>query len=244
MSKTYHTKKVLRTVGYVIVCVVLLALVCLAIGVLVKTFKMETRSPGRIMIHRWLFAGFIAFFPLFIIPRVRKNLSWMMKFTHEFIHLLFALFFFRKIYRFKVDSKDSYVSYSSGWFGYHAITLSPYFVPVFTFALLPWRITVLPSQTTSLAIPLVNIPMTYLAIIDILIGFTYAFHVCCWIRQIHLDQTDITGPGTIKSVLCIILFQIINFCAIVLTPTSGVFLALNRVFVKFPMEVLSGLGLF
>ena len=51
-------------------------------------------------------------------------------------------------------------------------------------------------------------------------------------------------PGTIKSVLCIILFQIINFCAIVLTPTSGVFLALNRVFVKFPMEVLSGLGLF
>lgn len=94
---------------------------------------------------------------LFLIPRVRSNVHWLMKFSHEFTHLLFALLFFRKINRFKVDDSDSYVSYCSGWFGYHAITL----------------------------------------------------------------------------------FQLINFCLVLLTPSSGVILAIQRVFVDFPTGVVS-----
>ena len=218
-------RKTLGVVGYVLACLVLAALVAIAVGVLIETFKLETRSQARILLHRNLALGFVAFFLLFIIPRVRSNVRWLMKFSHEFTHLLFALLFLRKIYRFKVDDTDSYVSYSSGWFGYHAITLSPYCVPVFTLALLPWHFT-----TAS---------HLYLTIIDIFIGFSYSFYACSWIKQIRLSQTDIAGPGRVKSIPCILLFQIINFCLIVLTPSSGVMLAIQRVFVDFPTTVIS-----
>lgn len=218
-------KKTLGVIGYVLACLILAVLVAISIGVLIETIKLETISPERILLHRNLLLGFVAFFALFLIPRVQSNVRWLMKFSHEFTHLLFAILFFRKINRFKVDDTDSYVSYSSGWFGYHAITLSPYCVPIFTLAMLPWHFTT-------------GTPV-YLTIIDILIGFSYSFHVCAWVKQIRLSQTDIIGPGKVKSVLCIFLFQIINFCLIALTPSSGVMLAIQRVFVDFPSKVIS-----
>ena len=218
-------KKTLGVIGYVLACLILAVLVAISIGVLIETIKLETISPERILLHRNLLLGFVAFFALFLIPRVQSNVRWLMKFSHEFTHLLFAILFFRKINRFKVDDTYSYVSYSSGWFGYHAITLSPYCVPIFTLAMLPWHFTT-------------GTPV-YLTIIDILIGFSYSFHVCAWVKQIRLSQTDIIGPGKVKSVLCIILFQIINFCLIALTPSSGVMLAIQRVFVDFPSKVIS-----
>ena len=197
-------------------------LLLIAVGVLVKTYWMETVSYLRIRMHLYLAIGFVAFFASFIIPRIRENVRWMMTFTHEFTHLLFALLFGRKIHRFNVDRKDSHVSFSGGWFGYHAITLSPYCVPIFTLALLPWRFT-----TGNLV---------FLHFIDILIGATYAFHVCCWVRQTRLYQTDITGPGVVKSLLCIATFHILNLCLVLLTPGSGVAKAIDRVFWKFPSE--------
>ena len=218
-------KKTLGVIGYVLACLILAVLVAISIGVLIETIKLETISPERILLHRNLLLGFVAFFALFLIPHIQSNVRWLMKFSHEFTHLLFAILFFRKINRFKVDDTDSYVSYSSGWFGYHAITLSPYCVPIFTLAMLPWHFTT-------------GTPV-YLTIIDILIGFSYSFHVCTWVKQIRLSQTDIIGPGKVKSVLCIILFQIINFCLIALTPSSGVMLAIQRVFVDFPSKVIS-----
>jgi hypothetical protein len=231
MESERSIKKTLGVIGNAFACVVLAALVALAVGVLVETLKMETDTRARFIdCHQWLFLGFVAFFPLLLIPRVRSNLRWLMKFSHEFTHLLFALLFFRRIHRFKVDDTDSYVSYSSGWFGYHAITLSPYCIPVFTLAMLPWRYTIDPKS---------KLAVIFLLIIDLLIGFTYAFHICCWARQIRLSQTDIIGPGRVKSILCIILFQIISFCLVLSTPSSGVAMAINRVFVEFPGKVLS-----
>ena len=227
MKPERSIRKTLGVIGNVLACIVLAVLVAIAVGVLVQTLQSEFRSMGRIRLHKSLFRGFLVFFVLFLIPRVRSNVHWLMKFSHEFTHLLFALLFFRKINRFKVDDSDSYVSYSSGWFGYHAITLSPYCVPIFTLALLPWRF------TTGTPHPI------FLAIIDILIGFTYAFHVCCWAKQIRLSQTDLIGPGLVKSILCITLFQLINFCLVLLTPSSGVILAIQRVFVDFPTGVVS-----
>ena len=148
-------------------------------------------------------------------------------FTHEFTHLIFALLFFRRIYRFKVDNKDSHVSFSGGWYGYIPITLAPYCVPVFTLALLPWHF------TTSLH--------AYLYAIQILIGFTYAFHVSCWVMQIRLHQTDITGPGKVRSLLVIAIFILLFLCVIVLTPSSGVSKAFSRVFWDFPSEFVLSL---
>lgn len=219
-------KEILGTVGYVLACIVLAALLVIAVSVLVQTCRLDL-LPGRFWLHKNLAAGFIIFFALFLIPRIRSNTRWMMKFTHEFTHLIFALLFFRKIHRFKVDAKDSHVIYSGGWYGYIPITLAPYCVPLFTLALLPWRFTT-------------GNPY-YLAIIDILIGFSYAFHVCCWIKQTRLHQTDITGPGVVRSLLVITLFHILNLCLVVLTPSSGVELALMRVFWEFPARFVTGL---
>lgn len=223
---------ILKTLGktaYVLSCVLFVILLIIAAAVLVRTYKLETISRGRINLHYYLCAGFIAFFAVFLIPRLRNNFRWLMKFTHEFTHLFFAILFFRRINRFKVDADDSYVSYSNGWFGYHLITLAPYFVPIFTLALLPWRF------TTGTATPI------FLNAIDALIGFAYAFHVCCWVKQIRLHQTDITGPGIILSLLIISTFQILNFCLVVLTPSSGVVLAIQRVFFDFPSAFIVGL---
>lgn len=220
-------KAVLGKVAYVLDCVLLAAVLVIAVAVLVETFKMETRSLARIGYHNFEAYGFLAFFLLFLIPRLRKNTQWMMSFTHEFTHLIFALLFFRKIHRFKVDDKDSHVSYSSGWFGYIPITLAPYCVPIFTLALFPWH------YTTDANV--------FLYAIQVLLGFSFAFHTCCWAKQIRLHQTDITGPGAIRSLLFIAIFQILFFCLIVLTPSSGVPNALSRVFWDFPSKFVSGL---
>ena len=234
MEKKTKFKTIARKMLYVLECAVWVILLLIAVGVLIKTYRSETSSLSRIQFHKYLgigFIGIVVFFVSFIIPRIRQNVRWMMTFTHEFTHLLFALLFCRKIHRFNVDNKDSHVSFSGGWFGYHAITLSPYCVPIFTLALLPWRLTT--GSTTP----------GFLAAIDILIGFTYAFHICCWVSQTRLYQTDITGPGVVKSLLCIATFHILNFCLIVLTPSSGVVLAIQRVFWSFPKEwVLTLLG--
>ena len=231
MGKEKNFKSVAGKVLYVFACLVWAVLLFVAVGVLVKTYRIETVNYGRIEMHLYLAIGFAAFFVSFIIPRIRQNVHWMMDFTHEFTHLLFALLFCRKIHRFNVDRKDSHVSFSGGWFGYHAITLSPYCVPVFTLALLPWRF------TTGTATP------GFLHFIDILIGATYAFHVCCWVRQTRLYQTDITGPGVVKSLLCIATFHILNFCLVIQTPTSGVALSIWRVFWEYPRDwILQLLG--
>jgi len=226
-TKRERTLEAIGKVFHVIDCILLAAFVLLAAGVLVKTIRLETVSPARIHLHGYLAVGFAAFFLLYLFPRTRNNTRWMMSFTHEFTHLVFAILFFRKIHRFNVDNKDSHVSFSSGWFGYTPITLSPYCIPLFTLALLPWRFT--------------TGNVVFLAAIDILIGFTFAFHVCCWASQIRLHQTDITGPGAVRSLLFIALLQIINLCLVVLTPSSGVQLALERVFWGFPSSVLTGL---
>ncbi len=217
-------REILGTAGYVLACLILVAFLIIAIAVLVQTIRLDC-TPARLWLHWNLVIGFAAFFVLFIIPRIRCNTRWMMSFTHEFTHLVFALLFFRKIHRFKVDSKDSHVSYSGGWYGYIPITLAPYCVPLFTLALLPWRFTT-------------GNPY-YLAAIDIFIGFSYAFHVCCWVKQTRLHQTDIIGPGIVRSLLVIALFHILNFCLVVLTPSSGVELAIKRVFWEFPNRLLS-----
>lgn len=81
----------------------------------------------------------------------------------------------------------------------------------------------------------------YLHAIDVLIGFTYAFHVCCWVKQTRLHQTDITGPGVVLSLLIISVFHIFNFCLVVHAPSSGVILAIQRVFWDFPSAFITGL---
>lgn len=224
MEESQTLKKIFGTIGYVLVCIVFVALLVIAVGVLIRTINEEFH---RIYLGKYIVIGFVSFFILFIIPRVRSNVRWSMKFAHEFSHLFFAILFFRKIVRFKVDQRDSHVVYSGGWFGYHAITLSPYCIPIYTLALFPWRFTV--------------DSLLFLSVIDLLIGFTFAFYICCWVKQIRLSQTDIIGPGIIKSLLIIAFFQIVSFCLIVQAPSSGIEKTLLRVFNHYPCDVINAI---
>ena len=60
-------RKALGVVGNVLSCLVLSALLIIAIGVLIETIKRETISTERMMLHRNLLIGFVAFFALFLI---------------------------------------------------------------------------------------------------------------------------------------------------------------------------------
>ncbi len=212
-------------IWYVVTCMFWAAFLFLSSAVLYETYVMDVLTKGRTYLHFYFAVGFVAFFPLLCIPPVRHNVKWLMTFTHEFTHMLFAMLFFRRMKSFVVDGgEDDHTSYSNGRLGYKTITLSPYCVPIITLALLPWRFTTGNN--------------VYLAVIDVLIGLTYAFHVCCWIRQIRPYQTDIIGPGRIRSLLIIASFLVLGFCVVLLTTSSGVELAFKRVFWVFPRDII------
>lgn len=222
--------EILETAAYVIDCAFLTVLTAMYVFVLDKAVELEIFNAGRRVEHGsmvyGLGIGFGTFFLMLLIPRFRHNFRWLMTFTHEFTHLVFALLFGRRLEKFHVDSKESYVLYSNSWFGRPLIQLAPYCVPVFTLLLLPWRLT---TSSRSVA---------FLMVIDILIGLTFAFHLCCWIKQTRYSQTDISGQGNIRSTLLILLFWMIGLSLVLLTPASGVKLALYRTFWYYPSEVV------
>ena len=90
MKEKSRIWKALEKIAYILSCILFVILLVIAVAVLVKTCKLETVSRGRINLHYYLFAGFIAFFAVFLIPRLRNNFRWLMKFTHEFTHVFFA----------------------------------------------------------------------------------------------------------------------------------------------------------
>ena len=155
-------------------------LALLFFGVLLKSFgydavKMWVYSPkdGNL---RGLMCGFAAYaiFLLFLIsPKIRHNLTWFMHFTHELTHTLVALLFFRRIEEFVVSRRDCHVHYQRSRFGYIPITLSPYCIPIYTFMLFPFRYFGASE---------------YMFAFDVMIAFTYAFHVHSFIRYTRYTQ--------------------------------------------------------
>ena len=130
-----------------------------------------------------LFAGFgayVVFLLVMLIPRLRHNLDWLMKFTHELTHTLVALLFFGKIREFVVRDRECYVSYLTGPVGYVPITLSPYCIPIYTFMLFPFRFAG---------------DSHYMIVFDFLIAFSYAFHIHSFIKQTRFTQPDIDNCG-------------------------------------------------
>lgn len=221
------TRERLESIAYFVDCSLLSMALAISIGILVKSIALETVSMGRFLLHIYVIGGFLGFFLLLLIPRVKKNVRWLMVFTHEFTHMIFAALFMRRLHKFHVDDKgDSHIYYSNGPLGYIPITLSPYCVPLFTLALLPWRLTTDMSSRY------------FLIVIDLLIGLSYAFHMCCWIKQTRYYQTDIMGPGKLRSSLFIALFWMLGFSLVTLTPGSGVLKAFTRCFWIFPRELV------
>lgn len=174
-----------------------------------------------------LFAGFAAyglFLVLMIVPRMRHNLNWFMKFTHELTHTLVAVFFFAEIREFVVKYRDCYVNYKAGPIGYVPITLSPYCVPIYTFMLFPFRFAG---------------DSRYMIVFDALIAFSYAFHVHSFIKQTRFRQPDIENCGKAKSVNFITFVHLAVISLIMATPKGGVLKAIHRVFGEYPIDILS-----
>lgn len=174
-----------------------------------------------------LFTGFVAYalFLLFmIVPRMRHNLNWFMKFTHELTHTLIAVLFFAKIREFVVKDRDCYVNYKAGPIGYVPITLSPYCIPIYTFMLFPFRFAG---------------DSHYMIVFDTLIAFSYAFHVHSFIKQTRFRQPDIENCGKARSVTFISFVHLAVISLIMATPKGGVLKAIHRVFWEYPKDILS-----
>ena len=170
------------------------------------------------------FAAYGAFLLILIIPRMRHNLNWFMKFTHELTHTLVAVLFFAKIREFVVKDRECYVNYKTGPVGYVPITLSPYCIPIYTFMLFPFRFAG---------------DSKYMVFFDVLIAFTYAFHVHAFIKQTRSTQSDIEGCGLARSATFITFVHLCVMSLIVAAPRGGVLNALSRVFWKYPAWILT-----
>ena len=174
-----------------------------------------------------LFAGFAAyglFLFSMIVPRMRHNLNWFMKFTHELTHTLVAVLFFAKIREFVVKDRDCYVNYKAGSIGYVPITLSPYCIPIYTFMLFPFRFAG---------------DSHYMIVFDALIAFSYAFHVHSFIKQTRFRQPDIENCGKARSVTFISFVHLAVISLIMATPKGGVLKAIHRVFWEYPIDIIS-----
>jgi hypothetical protein len=185
---------------------------------------MAWRHPGN---YVGLFAGFVGygmFLCTLVIPRVRHNLNWYMKFTHELTHTLVALLFFGKIREFVVRDRECYVSYKSGPVGYVFITLAPYCIPIYTFMLFPFRFAG---------------DAGYMIVFDALISFTYAFHIHSFIKQTRLSQPDLDNCGAARSVAFISFVHMAVLSLILAIPKGGVLKALCRVFWEYPVQILT-----
>lgn len=174
-----------------------------------------------------LFAGFAAyglFLVSMIVPRMRHNLNWFMKFTHELTHTLVAVLFFAKIREFVVKDRDCYVNYKAGPIGYVPITLSPYCIPIYTFMLFPFRFAG---------------DSHYMIVFDALIAFSYAFHVHSFIKQTRFRQPDIENCGKARAVTFISFVHLAVISLIMATPKGGVLKAIHRVFWEYPIDIIS-----
>lgn len=170
------------------------------------------------------FAAYILFLIILTILKSRHNLDWFMKFTHELTHTLVALIFFRKIHEFVVRGRECFVYYDPPTIGYIPITLSPYCIPIYTLMIFPFRFAG---------------DSHYMIIFDVLIAFTYAFHVHTFIKQTRFTQNDIENCGIAQSVSFISFVHLAMLSLILATPKGGVLKALGRVFWEYPWQILT-----
>ena len=175
----------------------------------------EWRHTGN---YVGLIAGFVAYI-LFAITlrifRMRHNLDWSMKFTHELTHTLVALCLGRKIYEFVVRGRECHVRYerfSKLSIANLPITLSPYCIPIYTFMIFPFRFAG---------------DAHYMIIFDAMIAFTYAFHIHAFIKQTRLTQSDIENSGRARAVAFISFTHLAVLSLIVATPKGGVLKAIG-----------------
>lgn len=228
-ERCYKLYYILSTAFFALLALLFLGILITSIGKNVidmcVRIGLDWRHTGN---YVGLFAGFGAYV-LFAITlrvfRMRHNLDWSMKFTHELTHTLVALCFGRKIYEFVVRGRECHVRYDTKWgIGYLPITLSPYCIPIYTFMIFPFRFAG---------------DAHYMIIFDALIAFTYAFHIHAFINQTRLTQSDIENSGRARAVAFISFTHLAVLSLILATPKGGVLKAIGRVFWEYPYQIIT-----
>ena len=206
-------------------------LALLFFGVLMKSFgydavKMWVYSPEEGNLRGLLcgFAAYTVFLLFLLLPKFRHNLTWFMHFTHELTHTLVALAFFRRIEEFLVSRRKCHVYYQKSRIGHLPITLAPYCIPIFTFMLFPFRYFGAEK---------------YMFAFDMMIAFTYAFHVHSFIKYTRYTQSDIEGCGLARSTAFITFVHCAVLALILAIPNGGMKNALGRVFWEYPVQLLT-----
>lgn len=167
-------------------------------------------------IYTWFAAGMLAYFVLGIF--FKRNRKFLQTFSHELTHTLVGMFFLRRIHSFTAERGEGVMSYSTGRFklGDTMISLAPYFLPIFTIFFM-------------LIKPVVAGDAVY--IFDALIGFTFAFHIGCFIAQTGSYQTDIQKNGLFYSYLIIATFLALNISLVLLSIDTNLFPAIKSYFI-------------
>ena len=167
-------------------------------------------------IYTWFCVGALAYILLGLL--FKKNKIWFQTFFHELTHTLVSILFFRKIHSFTAERGEGVMSYSTGRFklGDTMISLSPYFLPIFAIFFM-------------LIKPAINGDAMY--IFEGLIGFTFAFHIGCFIAQTGSYQTDIQKNGLFYSYLVIATFLALNISLVLLSIDTNLLPAIKSYFI-------------
>lgn len=153
-----------------------IVLMVFTLSAIVAFFEIISRN-GLTTNLVYLLAGILGYFTIsqVLYKKFDYTPDFAETFAHELTHALFALLFFNKIESFFVHSRDGgYVTYRGNRNPF--ISLSPYFFPVFTYALLLVKLIAEKSIQNYLII---------------MIGITIAFHVRTMRKQFHNEQQDL-----------------------------------------------------
>ena len=181
-------------------------LICLALAI-VAFIPIIVYACTHISSYQWMLYGMGGCFAIGLLPFIRKNIDWLQTFSHELTHTIVGMLFLHKIHSFNANQETGMISHSGRRFGSLFISLSPYCLPIFTYAVMLLRIL---GATSALHI------------FDIFIGATLLFHISCFWEQTGLYQTDIQNEGYVRSFLFIIWGWVFNASIILLTVRMGI----------------------
>lgn len=159
----------------------------------------------------WFLFGVLAFFLIAFTSRgrLRNNLYFLKNFTHELNHAFFTLILFGEVTSFwSTPYQGGKITHRGGISGIRRtmVTLSPYFFPIYTLF-----IVVLHSFFK-------NEVWRY---VDVALGFTYAFHLFCFAKDLSPRQSDLQKQGVVFSYLFIISMNLLFLGLVILDVGNG-----------------------
>lgn len=172
--------------------------------------------------YKWLGIGFAGYYVVRMIPVLRKNEDWLQVFSHELSHTLVGLLFFQEIHSFNAGEREGRITHSGNNFGDLFISLAPYTLPFYTYAVLFLTLLIKPE---------------FVRFFEAFAGLTWAFHIKCFTSQTGNYQTDISKQGFFRAYAFIITAHFLNLSIILLSVRSGIIDANIHLFTAYWSDI-------